>query len=378
MPANVRSIPALADFRAALLTFGEVAKRAMDEIRMELQRSLGWVGDEQPTFWKAEQQRAMDLVAEKRNELDQCERRAYDGQRPTCYAERKALEASKRYVRYVEEKAEVVRRWGRTLLRDVSEYDAQVGKFRDLLDADLPKAVILLDRMIAALEAYTSVTASPPTVTLGQEPVSIARTAVETEPTPAISIFQHLREFTPSLDERREHDVAPDDELPVDVWLGDASSQASPPGQGEPASAPPAADEVTCQQAALKTAYELGLEPALPDWNAKVLLVAGCWQTAQVYLERVAAEEEDDSGWFIGPVQPLLGAVPQYQALPLAALIALRPGLLAACALPQGYLAVFSGDELVAVVNEDGHDLWEQRMRKLLEDETDEAKEGRS
>jgi hypothetical protein len=95
MPANVRSIPALADFRAALLTFGESARRALDEVRMEMQRGLTWIADEQPVYWKAEHQRSFDLVAERRSELESCQNRTMDGERATCYQERKALEAAK-------------------------------------------------------------------------------------------------------------------------------------------------------------------------------------------------------------------------------------------------------------------------------------------
>ena len=106
----------------------------------------------------------------------------------------------------------------------------------------------------------------------------------------------------------------------------------------------------TCQQAALKTAYDLQLEPAFPDWQAKVVLVSGCLAEPQVFAERIEAPA-GDSGWFIGPVEPELGTPPQYEAMPLAALVSLRPALVAACALPPGYLAVFSHDELVAVVS---------------------------
>src|SRR5262249_22203600 len=111
----------------------------------------------------------------------------------------------------------------------------------------------------------------------------------------------------------------------------------------------------------------LQLSPALPDWQAKVVYVAGCLSEPQVFLERIEAPQ-GDSGWFIGLVEPELGAQPKYEAVPLAALVALRPALLAACALPPGYLAVFSHDELVAVVNAAGEDLWERHLRALAEE----------
>ncbi len=373
MPANVRSIPALADFRAALVTFGDAAKRALDEVRMEVQRGLTWVSDEQPIFWKGEQRRSWDLVAEKRNELDQCERKTLDGQRPTCYQERKALEAAKRYVRFVEDKIDTVRAWGRTLVTEVSEYEGQVSGLRDLLEIELPRAVALLERMIGSLEAYTSVAAAPVTATLGHEPQSIARTQPEAELQPASSVFQPLREFTPNLEKRQAVEMLPPDKLHAAIEAAVASRAAKAAEQraddveeNEP-SAPPIG-EGACQQAALKAAYDLQIEPAFPDWQAKVVLVAGCTAEAQVFVERIEAPA-GDSGWFIGLVEPELGAPPQYEAVPLAALVSLRPALLAACALPQGYLAVFSHDELVAVVNPAGEDLWERHLRALAEEQ---------
>jgi hypothetical protein len=373
VPANVRSIPALADFRAALVTFGDSARRALDEVRMEVQRGLMWITDEQPIFWKGEQQRSWDLVAEKRNELDQCERKALDGQRPTCYQERKALEAAKRYVRFVEEKIDTVRAWGRRLVTETSEYEGQVSGFRDLLEIELPRAVALLERMIGSLEAYTSVVAAPVTATLGQEPQSIIRTTPEPEAAPAISVFQPLRELTPSLQKRQAAGMLPPDKLQAAIdeaaalRAAKAAEQlAAEADETETKAAP--VSEGPCQQAALKLAYDLGLEPVFPNWQAKVVLVTGCLAAAQVFAERIEAPN-GDSGWFIGLVEPELGAPPQYEAMPLAALVSLRPALLAACALPPGYLAVFSHDELVAVVNTAGEDVWERHLRSSADEQ---------
>src|SRR5205823_14742690 len=109
----------------------------------------------------------------------------------------------KRYVRFVEEKIDTVRRWGRTLVTQVSEYEGQVTRFHDLLEIELPRALALLDRLIASLEGYTSVSATPVTAKLGHEPQTIARSTPEVEETAAVSVFQQLREFTPKLEARQ-------------------------------------------------------------------------------------------------------------------------------------------------------------------------------
>jgi len=378
MPANVRSIPAIADFRAALATFGDAAGRALDEVRMEMQRGLAWVTDEQPTFWKAEHQRAFDLVAEKRKELEECQNRTYDNQRATCHQERKAMEAAKRYVRFVEDKIDAVRRWGRTLVQETSEYEGQVGKFRDLLEIELPRALALLDRIATSLEAYTSVASGQAVVPLGHEPQSIARTEPPSEAAPQPSVFQALREMTPKPEVLAAAEpVSPDqlEKLLIAVGRGAAQTHRD---AGQDTSASRASgehdlpdvpqDEDACQQAALKTAYDLRLEPVMPDWSDAVVLAAGCLANEQVYLER-GETSAGQTGWFIGPITPRLGEPPVYQTMPLAALVRLRPALMLAIALPPGHLAVFSNDQLVAVVNAAGEDIWERHLRAMAEEQ---------
>jgi hypothetical protein len=333
MPANVRSIPAIADFRATLTTFGDTASRALDEVNMELGRAIRWISDEQPAFWKSEVQRALDLVADRRNDLEQCEKRAYDGQRPTCYQERKALEAAKRYVGYCEEKVDVVRRWARTVQKDVSEYHSDAAKFRSLLDGELPKSLALLDRMVSALEGYTAIPVVTATPMAQQVSESIARTTPDEPETPAISVFHQLREHTPDLETRKGIQMRP------------AANSADMP------------DEGPSKQAAVKTAYDLQIEPQFPDWNDKIVLLAGALDLEQIYVERIASDQ-GDTGWFIGAVEPTLGATPEYQAIAMSELLRVRPSVLRALALPPGFLAVFSHDELVAIVDPDGRDLW--------------------
>jgi hypothetical protein len=229
----------------------------------------------------------------------------------------------------------------------------------------------LLDRLIISLEGYTSVAATATATTLGQEPVSIVRDTPEPEPAPTTSVFQQLREFMPKLESREAVELPPPGKLEAKIAaikLSLAAATDESQHADEPAESAIAADEASCQQAALKIAYDLQVEPALPSWGDKVLLVADCLAEAQVFLERIEASAAGDSGWFVGLVEPELGAPPKYEALPLAALVELRPALLAACALPPGYLAVFSHDKLVAVLDPAGADLWERHLRGMAEE----------
>jgi hypothetical protein len=181
-------------------------------------------------------------------------------------------------------------------------------------------------------------------------------------------VFEHLREFTPKAEERQAVELLSPDKVEEAIEAVQAVRAAAAAQEMVDEDESATADEGSCQQAALKIAYDLQLQPAFPAWQDKVVLVAGCLTEPQVFLERIESPP-GDSGWFVGLVEPELGAPPHYEAMPLAALMALRPALLTASALPPGYLAVFSHDELVAVVDPTGEDLWERHLRSLAEEQ---------
>ncbi len=43
-------------------------------------------------------------------------------------------------------------------------------------------------------------------------------------------------------------------------------------------------------------------------------------------------------------------------------LLKLRPSLLQALAIPRGYLVVFTGDEIEAILNEEDIDIWQSSV----------------
>ncbi|MBI1899937.1 MAG: hypothetical protein HYS13_02330 [Planctomycetia bacterium] len=156
---NVQSIPALADFRAALATFGEAVNRVLDECDLEVRRTVQWVMHDAPAFWRAQVRRAMDDVAFARNDLNRAEQAIFDGQRPTCYQQKKALEAAKTRLRRAEEKMEAVRRHAGTIQKETGEYAVRMAQLREVLCTRIPVAMALLGRMIDALEAYAALEA---------------------------------------------------------------------------------------------------------------------------------------------------------------------------------------------------------------------------
>lgn len=100
----------------------------------------------------------------------------------------------------------------------------------------------------------------------------------------------------------------------------------------------------------------LGLHGESVSFQEKVVTAQGALQQDRVYLERTAERSADDSGWYVGPVEGPTDE-PQLEALFVYQLLHVRPSLLQALALPAGYLVVFRGQEVEAVLNEENKDL---------------------
>jgi hypothetical protein len=118
-------------------------------------------------------------------------------------------------------------------------------------------------------------------------------------------------------------------------------------------------DDLTCtlsvqseQNTLLK---RLGLEGAPLTFQDKVILAKGCLKEKRLYLER-KSPSPGDSGWYIGPADEPKDPV-QYEAVFVYQFLRLRPALLSALALPVGFLVVFDGNEIEAIMNDQNEQL---------------------
>ena len=157
MTANVTSIEALTNFRAALLRFAEDAEAALITLDIEGRRPVDWVEDDRTRYWPQQARRASDTVAEARLTLERCELRVSGDDPRYCYDERKALEKAKRRLRLAEEKIQAVRRWRPQIHKEFEEFQVQIARFRRYLESDVPQAVAAIERMAAALDRYVQV-----------------------------------------------------------------------------------------------------------------------------------------------------------------------------------------------------------------------------
>ncbi|OWK42308.1 hypothetical protein [Fimbriiglobus ruber] len=119
-------------------------------------------------------------------------------------------------------------------------------------------------------------------------------------------------------------------------------------------------DDVTCtvtvSAAMAGTVQAVGVVPVDLRFDDALAIAPGCLEEPDLYLLRSAPRGEN-SGWFIGPANAPPGseeAGAEFEGRYVWELLHERPALLAALALPPGYLVLFSGDEMVSVSPPEG------------------------
>src|SRR5436190_15826701 len=104
--AQVHSIDALKDFRAALIEFGEDARLALGEAHSDVQRTIWWVQHDQPTHWHSELRKRNNRLNEARTDLSRAQL-----QQGSTVIEKKKVLACQRAVEEAEEKIRRVKHW---------------------------------------------------------------------------------------------------------------------------------------------------------------------------------------------------------------------------------------------------------------------------
>lgn len=154
--ARVTSIDALKDFKRALGSFGIVVNTALGEAQADLQRTTWWIQQDQLTRWKNEKRARTTRLEQAKSELFRAQVAAPDMRVPSTM-QRKAVDKAQRLLDEAETKIANVKRWSRLLEREVVLYRGHCQKLGRVVEGDLPRALIKLDKMVAALEKYVSI-----------------------------------------------------------------------------------------------------------------------------------------------------------------------------------------------------------------------------
>jgi hypothetical protein len=160
-PAHVTALDLLRDFRAALAAFRADAQDALAAGELDIRRASDWLA-ERKQFWQRQVRALQDEVVQAKSELSR-RQLVLPGERvPDCTQQIKALRQAQQRLAHAEERVEQTRRWEPALRRAVDEYEGPARQLGGLLDAELPKAAALLERLLASLEAYVAVNPQRP------------------------------------------------------------------------------------------------------------------------------------------------------------------------------------------------------------------------
>jgi DNA repair exonuclease SbcCD ATPase subunit len=157
--ANVLSVQALADLKAALKRFGSDVREPLNTVAQEIRHTLDWLAERQ-AYWHAEVRRRQEIVARARAALSACQSSgSYDPKTgrssvPDCSAQQRTLLQAQTYLREAEAQLQNVQQWLRQVQQVIADYQRQAQRLTALLDNDLPKSEAFLERKLVDLERY--------------------------------------------------------------------------------------------------------------------------------------------------------------------------------------------------------------------------------
>jgi hypothetical protein len=168
--ADVRSIPALQDFHASLVTFRTDASEAMVAVELAVRRVVDFIA-EQGSHWQETIRELRDAIVQAKAELSRKKTPGFDGRMPDCTVEEKRLRALLAKMDHAEEMLNKARMWSQRFPRIVGEvYEGPARRFGAFLEGDLPRGLAMLERRLAALAAYMETMApSMPRPVLGAD-----------------------------------------------------------------------------------------------------------------------------------------------------------------------------------------------------------------
>lgn len=151
--ANIKTVEAIRDFRAALVSFIEDAKLAVTEAHADVLKTNSWIQHDRIGYWQHAKKKRHEKVQLARSELTRAQLQSRD-ERPSCVLERKALAKAQAEYDEAERKAEACRKAMALLDREGLLFKAALAGFSTSLELELPNAVAHLDRLMDTLEKY--------------------------------------------------------------------------------------------------------------------------------------------------------------------------------------------------------------------------------
>jgi hypothetical protein len=155
--ARLTRIDAVQEMAAAVDAFRNEATAALEGLDMEIRRAVEWIHHDRHDHWHHEVRRGWERITEARVQLQQAmTSRRIGNHDPACIDEKKALARAKQRLEIAQAKVEAVRHCARAIDRAVDEYRGARMPLSGWLEAEAPKALAALRRMMDNLEDYVA------------------------------------------------------------------------------------------------------------------------------------------------------------------------------------------------------------------------------
>lgn len=154
MTADVRDIPSLREWLAALLVYRHDAGEALGGIRLEIGRGEEWVR-QQLELWQRAVRAADEAVVQAKADLAARRFPNFDGKMPDTTVQERNLRRAVAWFEHCEDQVVKCRKWLVQLPKSVDEIFTGAGhRLANFLETDVPAAAAALQRQIEALERY--------------------------------------------------------------------------------------------------------------------------------------------------------------------------------------------------------------------------------
>jgi hypothetical protein len=163
--ARVQSIDAVQSLATGLRSFEADVAAVLADLELQVNRILEWIGHDRKNYWVQQLRRSSDHLSEARVVLQRNRMIAAGNDfGPSCYEEQKIVDLAKRRVALAEVKIEATRRWAHAMQRELFEFRSVMNQLGGLLQVEMPRAHVVLERMSQALERYLALEATPQAV----------------------------------------------------------------------------------------------------------------------------------------------------------------------------------------------------------------------
>ncbi len=152
--ADVRSIPTLHDWLAAMTAYRDAAADAVAGFNQEVRRAYDWI-DEQQRQWQRAVRECEEEVTQAKADLAARKFPGWDGKMPDTTLQDRDLRRARARLEHAEDKVAACRKWSGALPKQVDEtYSGAGHRLTTILDLDVARGLAIMGRRLDALERY--------------------------------------------------------------------------------------------------------------------------------------------------------------------------------------------------------------------------------